>query len=111
MRKASTLVVAAGAAAALAIPAYAATSSVKVGDDYFVRDRGVPKVTVKKGTTVRWRWTGSAPHNVTVTKGPTKFRSKTMTRGSYSFKVAKRGTYRIVCTIHEPQMRMTLAVT
>ena len=39
--------------AVLAAIAMAATQSVKVGDDYYVRSSGVPKVTVSKGTTVR----------------------------------------------------------
>ena len=35
---------------ASAAPALAATKRVKVGDNYFVRDGGVPTVTVNKGT-------------------------------------------------------------
>jgi plastocyanin len=70
MRKASILVAALAAVAAFALPAFAATSSVKVGDNYFIKSSGAPKLTVKKGTTVKWRWVGTAPHDVTVTKGP-----------------------------------------
>lgn len=110
MRKASIFIAVAVAASVAAIPAFAATSSVKVGDNYFIRDSGTPKLTVKKGSTVRWRWTGSAPHNVTATKGPAKFRSKTMSTGSYSYKATKAGTYRVVCTLHLPDMKMTLVV-
>jgi plastocyanin len=110
MRKAWVLVAALAAVAAFALPAFAATSSVKVGDNYFIKSSGTPKLTVKKGATVKWRWVGSAPHDVTVTKGPTKFKSKTMTSGSYSKKLTKAGTYKIICTIHQPDMKMTLVV-
>lgn len=110
MRKALVLVAALAAVAALALPAFAATPSVKVGDNYFIKSSGTHKLTVKKGTTVKWRWAGSAPHDVTVTKGPVKFKSKTMTSGSFSKKVTKAGTYKIICTIHQPDMKMTLVV-
>ncbi len=78
-------------------------TSIKVGDNWFVRSsKGVPKVTVKKGTTVRWRWVGKDAHNVVAEKGPQEFRSKSMTSGSFKKKMRKRGTYTIVCTIHGP---------
>jgi plastocyanin len=88
------------AAAALAIPALAATRSVRIGDNYFVRSRGVPTVTVRRGTVVRWVWKGKSIHNVTVTRGPRKFRSPTKRKGTFSVRVIRLGTYRIVCTIH-----------
>jgi plastocyanin len=95
----------AAVAGAVAIPAFGASKSVKVGDNFFS-----PKsVTVKRGTKVTWRWTGSAPHNVTVTSGPKKFHSKTQTKGTYRAIPHTKGTYRIVCTIHAG-MTMTLKV-
>src|SRR3954454_9796417 len=61
----------AGVAGAVAIPAFGATRTVKIGDNFFK-----PKsLSIKRGTTVRWTWTGSAPHNVTVTSGPKRFHS------------------------------------
>jgi plastocyanin len=81
-------------------PAVAATKKVTVGDNYFVRDGGVPTVTVSKGTKVRWVWKGKSLHNVKVTKGPAKFGSPSKTSGSFSKKVAKAGTYTLVCTVH-----------
>ena len=75
MRKLLVAMLIAAASAVLATQALAATRSVKVGDDYFVRKGSVPTVTVKKGTKVTWRWTGKDLHNVAVTKGPVKFRS------------------------------------
>jgi plastocyanin len=97
--------------AVLAVPALAATRSVKVADDYFVRKGSVPTVTVKKGTKVTWRFAGKEMHNVAVTKGPVKFRSSFKTSGTYSKTVRSAGTYTIVCTIHQPDMKMKLRVT
>jgi plastocyanin len=94
------------AAGALAIPALAATKTVQVKDNVFV----AKKITVSKGTTVKWVWKGKAPHNVKVTKGPAKFGSKTQVKGSFSKRLTKKGTYTILCTIHAPGMRMTITV-
>ena len=35
-----------------------------------------------------------------VAKGPVKFGSSSMTKGTYTKKVTKKGTYTIICTIH-----------
>jgi plastocyanin len=83
-----------------ATPAVAAIKTVKVGDNYFVRDGGVPTVTVSKGTKVRWVWTGKSLHNVKVTKGPAKFGSASQKSGAYAKRIRKAGTYTIVCTVH-----------
>ena len=100
-KKTLSLLLTASVSLGAAVPAaLAATRSIKVGDNYFVRSSGVPTVTVKKGTTVKWKFAGGSPHNVTVSKGPVKFKSKTMISGSYSKKVTKAGTYRIFCSIH-----------
>jgi plastocyanin len=109
MRKLLILAAVPALTAAVAIPALAATKSVEVGDDYFVRDSGVPTVTVKKNDSVRWRWEGKHPHNVTVTSGPVKFHSSTKKSGTFTKKVTRKGTYRIICTIHSG-MKMTLKV-
>ena len=81
-----------------ATPALAA--SITVGDNYFVRDGGVPTVTVKKGAKVKWVWRGKSLHNVKVTKGPVKFGSRSQTKGSFTKRVKKKGTYTLVCTVH-----------
>ena len=84
--------------------------NVKIGDDFFVRTSGVPAVTVKKGTTVKWNWTGRDQHNVVVSKGPASFQSALKTKGSFRKKMKKKGTYTIICSIHAPDMRMKLKV-
>jgi plastocyanin len=104
--------IAAGAATAVAvgafaIPAFAAgTKQVQVKDNVFVAN----SITVSKGTTVKWTWKGKAPHNVTVTKGPVKFKSTTQVKGTFAKKLTKAGTYTILCTIHAPGMKMTIHV-
>jgi plastocyanin len=100
MRKLIVIALVVGCLGALASVAMAATRSVKVGDDYYVRPSGVPKVTVSKGTTVKWNFRGSNPHSVTVSKGPRKFDSGVRTGGSYRKKMRRRGTYTIYCTVH-----------
>ena len=111
MRKLLVAMLIAAASAVVATQALAATRSVKVGDDYFVRKGSVPTVTVKKGTKVTWRWTGKDLHNLAVTKGPVKFRSSFKSSGTFSKRVTRTGTYTIVCTIHQPDMTMKLRVT
>ena len=111
MRKLIVALLIAAASAVLAVPALAATRTVKIGDDYYVRKGSVPTVTVKKGTKVTWHWSGKDMHNVSVTKGPVKFRSSFKSSGTYSKTVKRAGTYTIVCTIHQPGMKMKLRVT
>ena len=106
MKKMISAATVVAATALLAIPAFAATKTVSVKDNFFS-----PKaLTVGKGTTVKWAWKGHAPHNVTVTKGPVKFRSSYRDSGSFSKKMRHAGRYTIVCTIHSG-MKMKLRVT
>ena len=111
MRKLLVALLIAAASAVLATQALAATRSVKVGDDYFVRKGSVPTVTVKKGTKVTWRFAGKDMHNVLVTKGPARFSSSFKSSGTFSKRVTRTGTYTIVCSIHQPDMTMKLRVT
>jgi plastocyanin len=87
-----------GAAAA------ARAASVTVGDDFF-RPRSLR---IRVGTSVRWTWRGRDVHNVTVTSGPVRFRSRTQRSGTFTRRLSRRGIYRIVCTVHG--QRMTIRV-
>jgi plastocyanin len=100
MKKLIVLALVMGCLAVLASVAMAATKSVKVGDNYYVRSRGVPTVTVSKGTTVKWRFATGTGHSVTVLRGPSRFNSGVRFSGSFRKKLTKRGTYTIYCTIH-----------
>lgn len=85
-------------ASAAAVPALGAgtVTNVKIGDNFF-RPR---TLSIKRGSRVKWTWTGMNPHNVTVTKGPNKFHSRTQTSGTYSHTFNQKGTWHLICTIH-----------
>jgi plastocyanin len=110
MRKLFPLTLIAALCAVFATQALAAGRTVKVGDDFFVRKGSPPTVTVKKGTKVTWKWTGKDMHDVVVTKGPRKFSTSYKTKGTFTKKLTKAGTYTIVCSIHQPDMKMKLKV-
>jgi plastocyanin len=102
-----TLLLALVIALLAAAPAAAKTKNVKIGDDFFK-----PKtVTVHKGTTVRWNWAGHHGHNVVVHKGPKHFQSAVKKSGHFAKKLTRRGTYKVICSIHAPDMHMTIKVT
>ena len=93
MRKLIAVVVAAALAATgayFAIPAFAATKTVRVDDNVFS-----PKtIRVSRGDKIRFRWVGSAPHNIKgagINIAPRRSGTRTVT-------VKRFGT--IVCTIH-----------
>jgi plastocyanin len=103
----------AGVALIGAAPAEAATKTVRIGDNYFLKDR----LTVERGTTIVWRWpsadAGGAVHDVKLRAGPKgakRFHSEAAA-ADYSFrrKLKVPGRYRIVCTLHA-EMRMTIRV-
>jgi plastocyanin len=111
MRKLSALILALALLAVAGNQAIARPQkSVKVGDDYFVRDGGSPKLTVAKGTKVTFRWKGKSLHNVHVVSGPRTFTSAYKRTGTFAKILRKRGTYRIVCDIHQPEMKLTIKV-
>jgi plastocyanin len=109
-----------GAAAVAAAPALAvaATSSVgktrnvSVNDNYY----GPSKLTVHVGDTVNWRWSEQETdvHDVALKTGPKgvkKFASEPLAAGeTFKRKLAKAGTYKIICTFHEEEMKMTITV-
>ena len=101
MRRALAFAAAVATCGTLATPGLSATTkSIKIGDNYFVRPSGVPIVAVTRNTRVTWRWTGDSAHDVKVSSGPIKFKSRVQTEGTYSRTMTRRGTYRIFCQIH-----------
>lgn len=110
MKKLLALAVAATTAAAVAVPALAATRTVKVGDNYFLRAGAPPTITIKKGDTVKWTWVGRSKHNVYQVGGPGHFHSPSQKTGTYKHRFTKRGIYKFQCTFHLPQ-KMTIKVT
>jgi plastocyanin len=69
-----------------------AGKTVSVKDDSF----SAKTVTITRGSTVTWRWTGDDSHNVSG-KG---FRSPVKRSGTYKHRFTKRGTFTYVCTLH-----------
>ena len=106
----------AGVALLCAAPAQAAASTgktVRVYDNYFLKDN----LTVKRGTVVTWRWPGFQEagdvHEIKLKSAPRgvkKFRSEAAST-DYSFKrkLTVPGTYKLRCTLHEG-MRQTIRV-
>jgi plastocyanin len=100
-------------ALALALVPAAPAKTVKIGDNFF----SPKKLTVDRGSTVRWKWPAADEagdvHDVALTKRPKgvkRFHSEAAaTDYSYKRKLKKPGTYKIVCTLHE-EMRMTIKV-
>jgi plastocyanin len=105
MRKLIPVAVVATIGVSLAtIPAFAATKTISVRDNSFS-----PKsTTVKRNTVIRFTWRGSNPHNVISTSARKIKPIATRTSGSVSRKLTKKGTYRMLCSIHEG---MTLKIT
>jgi plastocyanin len=97
-------------AAAVAVPAFAGTKNVKIGDNYFVTRANNATVTISKGSSLRFLWRGHAPHNVKKLRGPgSGFTSPVKTSGSWTHKFTRGGTYKLVCTIHAG-MKLTVKV-
>jgi plastocyanin len=108
MRKFVSIAAAVGVAAgAVALPATGATTkTVRVKDSFFV----AKNLTIKKGTKVTWVWRGKERHNVATARGPSNVKFATRRKGKRSYTFKKRGTYRLVCTIHAPDMNMKIVV-
>jgi plastocyanin len=80
-------------------------SSTWVGDYAY----GAQRVSVRRGTRFTWRFVGTVQHDVTLASGPVGFASPSLTRGTYSFRFTRQGTYRLFCSLHPS--RMTQIVT
>jgi len=101
------LLVAVVVAVLLVAPAAGATTTTVSVDDNFFEPK---RVRVIVGDRVTWKWVGFVAHNVTVERGPQKFKSKTQVDGRFTRVIRKPGRYLIVCTLH-PGMEMTLRAT
>src|SRR2546423_5067813 len=86
------------------LPAGADTNTVTIKNFDF----SPMQISVGAGTTITWHNADEEPHTVTSDSGA--FRSGAIDGGGrYSFKFAKPGTYRYLCSIH-PQMMGTIIV-
>ncbi len=97
------------AAAFLAIPAFGATRSVSLRDNVF----SPRTLNARSGDTIRFVWRGDNPHNIRTTsrpRGASRITVAPKRSGTYRKRLTRRGTYRLLCTIHAPSMRMTIRV-
>ncbi|HEX2102393.1 MAG TPA: hypothetical protein VHF51_01985 [Solirubrobacteraceae bacterium] len=88
-----------------------ARNGVLVTDNAFVRGGERPTVTIDAGTRVTWRWRSRESHSLAVRAGPERFTRRAQNRAAYSHRFTEPGTYRIVCALHAPGMRMTVVVS
>ena len=96
-------------AGTVALPSLAVTTKPKprqvaVKDDFF----GSKNVTIKKGTKVVWTWKGTDLHDVSEANG--KWGSGKRRKGTFKHTFKTKGTYQIFCTVHAPDMHMTVKV-
>ena len=56
------------------------------------------KVTIKKGSTVKWSWNSDEPHNVTF--GKKRHSTTAMKVKSFKLTFKKKGTFNYTCTVH-----------
>ena len=96
---------------AIIVPlAHAATTEVKLKDNFFKPDR----VEIAKGDKVLFRWRGSDLHNVAGKKPGSRkiaFASEFKTEGKYSHRFGRVGTWRLLCENHPRKMRMKVVVS
>jgi plastocyanin len=109
MRKLILIAVVAAFAAVFAVSALASTPTKSISVKNFAF---APKtVTIKRGTKVTWAWHSfGVLHNVSVRSGPAKFHSANKSRGTYSHLFTRKGTYRLICTLHPTLMKETIIV-
>lgn len=101
MNKIITTLATAGAVLAVAAPALGSGATVRIVDNGFRSST----VTIHRGGTVTWRWTGKNPHNVKFSG----FASPVQTSGTFRHRFTRRGTFRYVCIVH-PGMRGKVVV-
>jgi hypothetical protein len=80
--------------------------STWVGDYAF----GAQRVSLKKGALFTWKFRGGVEHDVTLASGPVGFASPSMTKGNYSFRFTRKGTYKLFCSLHPARMTQTVIV-
>lgn len=89
------------AALAVFVPTvHAAPFEVLVKDDFFKPTR----VAIKKDRKVTWRWKGSNPHNVVISRaGSSKVIKRSPIKtgsGTFTHRFRRAGTFRVICELH-----------
>lgn len=103
MRRIAALAVTTAAAASLASPAVAATTTT------FAWGFSMPStISIKKGDTVKFTWSGGLPHNVV---GPNFRSGNAKVSGTYSRKFSSKGSFSVYCQPHSSIMKVTVVVS
>jgi plastocyanin len=90
----------------------AKTYTIKTGDDYF----SPTKKTIHIKDIVKWQWVGedkkpgSTVNEHTIAESKDRFQSKTKTKGTFSFRFKKTGTFTVFCAEHVDEMKVTIKV-
>lgn len=85
----------------------AAVRTVRIADIAFKPSR----ITVRRGTTVRWKFADGLTHHNVHSRGKLRFKSsRDKLTGTHSVKFRKTGRYDYVCTIHPLAMRGVVTV-
>jgi len=71
---------------------------------------GAQRVSIRRGTRFTWHFAGGTAHDVTLASGPVGFASPSLSRGSYSFRFTRPGTYRLFCSLHPARMTQVIRV-
>jgi hypothetical protein len=77
-----------------------------VGDFRF----GHQRVELDRGRTFRWRFVGASRHDVTLATGPVGFSSPSTSRGTFTYRFTRRGTYALFCSLHPTRMTQRVRV-
>jgi plastocyanin len=82
-------------------------ATITVGDRFFSE----PNVRITPGTTLRYRFSGNEPHNLTLANGPLGIGTQDAAGGTiYTQRFDRPGTYRFFCGLHPVQMSERVVV-
>jgi len=82
-------------------------ATVRVDDAGYARER----IRLKQGAKLRWRFSGSVLHNVTLATGPRGFSSPNLDQDrTFTHRFTVPGTYKLFCTLHPRSMVQVVRV-
>jgi plastocyanin len=101
----AALAASAAVAAVVAIPSGASATSASSASTKTVHIVDIAykpkKLTIRKGTTVKWSWEDQIIAHTVTSTGSKRFKSsKQKMTGTYSVRFTKAGTYRYHCLVH-----------
>ena len=82
-------------------------ASLGIGDDFYTRRN----ISIRRGGSVTWNFTGDLQHDVTVADGPRGFSSDWQKKGtSFTRRFDVPGRYKLFCSLHPVQMTQVVTV-